>query len=364
MSDQKVSQYSRKRYLGYSVILILTVIACQLPNKIVESLSLSKGEPTSAEKSLPTARSLKDTVTLSFTPFQGQYPEQPILETPALPDLTSEPFHTPANEEYPVSSEPPVASSSFQSVTTPYPQQGLDAYPVGTVVSQNEALLTSTQGTAYPGAVFSQTPTSSTETYPGQETLKNLASATIGTKPVSYPGPTLLFTLSPPTFLPAGPPIITLTATPNKVIIPPSITPTATRTPFLTPTPTLTFTPTPTRTPLPAPPWLNVRIRATDPKTVELASGKPQLIQFFAYWSGPSLAMAPIIAGLENEYSSRVGFVYIDIDNPASEPLQEILGFKREPHFFLLNGEGKLMSEWIGYATLEELRSKIEAVIP
>ena len=73
--------------------------------------------------------------------------------------------------------------------------------------------------------------------------------------------------------------------------------------------------------------------------------------------------MAPIVAGLEREYGSRVEFVFLDIDNPKSEILQRLLGFEREPHFFLINGAGKVLYEWIGYATVEEMRRKIETII-
>ena len=50
-----------------------------------------------------------------------------------------------------------------------------------------------------------------------------------------------------------------------------------------------------------------------------LATGKPQLIEFFAFWSGPSLAMSPIVKGVEKEYARRVNFVYLDIDDPATK---------------------------------------------
>jgi hypothetical protein len=76
--------------------------------------------------------------------------------------------------------------------------------------------------------------------------------------PVVYPGPGVY----PP---PAA-------GTVEPTMIEPA-TPTASAT--LPPTPT--FTPRPTRD-------INQELHATDPSTVQLASGKIQLIEFFAYW--------------------------------------------------------------------------------
>jgi thioredoxin-like negative regulator of GroEL len=104
-------------------------------------------------------------------------------------------------------------------------------------------------------------------------------------------------------------------------------------------------------------------IVATDPSTVKLAAGKPQLVEFFAYWSGPSLAMAPIIQGVEKEYTGRVGFVYLDIDDPATEPFKRQLFFRTEPHYFLLDAQGKVLRQWMGYLTVDELRQALDAAL-
>ena len=137
-----------------------------------------------------------------------------------------------------------------------------------------------------------------------------------------------------------------------------------TRTPFLTPTPTITYTPTPTRTPLPVPPWVSVQLHATDPRTVQLAAGKPQLIEFFAFWSGPCLAMAPVVQGIENEYTGRVGFVFLDIDDPATDIFKQQLHYRMEPHFFLLDANGKVLQQWVGYVTVEQFRQALDSAVP
>jgi thiol-disulfide isomerase/thioredoxin len=104
-------------------------------------------------------------------------------------------------------------------------------------------------------------------------------------------------------------------------------------------------------------------LKASDPRTVRLASGKVQLVQFFAYWSGPSQAMAPLIIGLQNEYKGRVNFVYLDIDNPTNNFYKRQLGFRMEPHFFVLDPQGKIIKQWIGYVTVEQLRKALETAL-
>jgi hypothetical protein len=59
------------------------------------------------------------------------------------------------------------------------------------------------------------------------------------------------------------------------------IAPTPTRIANQDPTESVLNTPSSDRVPLPT---VRSDIEATDPKLVELASGKPQLIEFFAFW--------------------------------------------------------------------------------
>lgn len=199
------------------------------------------------------------------------------------------------------------------------------------------------EGSSYPPAVVTDqpgNPPTPTEPYPG---------GSAGEQP-GFGQPTGDPSLPPQTEAP-----VELQAQP--------ITTTPTLTPFLTATPTSTPTATPTFTPLPPPPWMAAPLKETDPRSVKLASGSVQLVEFFAYWSGSSQAMAPIVQGVEAEYGSRVNFSYLDIDNPASHPLMETLGFESEPHFFVLAPDGKVVKELIGPVTLAELRGAIEAAL-
>lgn len=61
--------------------------------------------------------------------------------------------------------------------------------------------------------------------------------------------------------------------------------------------------------------------------------------------------------GLESTWSDRINFVYLDIDDPRTNPFKSALGFAYQPHLFLLDGEGRVIAQWVGYveaATFEE----------
>ena len=151
--------------------------------------------------------------------------------------------------------------------------------------------------------------------------------------------------------------IVTTPTTAGNVL---TLTPT---TPFpYTLTPQYGTTPVPTLTPIifQIPPWISSELEATDPATVKLVSGQVQFIEFFAFWSGTSQAMAPLVHGLEEQYGSQVRFIYLDIDDPANQPFKEELRYRYQPHFFLIDGEGNILNQWVGYVSVGEFVGSIE----
>lgn len=105
-------------------------------------------------------------------------------------------------------------------------------------------------------------------------------------------------------------------------------------------------------------------LRATDPKLVQLASGKYQFIEFFAFWCPTCKSMAPVINGLEWKYQDRISFVYLDIDDPANKSFKNVLGYKYQPHFFLVDGQGKIINQWLGYVPLENFEAVLMPLFP
>ena len=109
-----------------------------------------------------------------------------------------------------------------------------------------------------------------------------------------------------------------------------------------------------------APPPVKTGLEATNPSTVVLASGKPQLVEFFAFWSSRCQALAPIVHGLEAEYYDEINFVYLDVDDPANASFKEQFDFRDQPQFFLLDGEGQVFKEWVGPIPREEFVAAFE----
>jgi thiol-disulfide isomerase/thioredoxin len=364
-----------------------------LPGEIIQSMRGS-GTPThhTPSPSVATTKSTSQSAPASATPV-AVFTDTPVLAVPsaapAYPggEIPGGPIPSQTNESaYPlttlvVSTTPDLGATNSNTSTPTSGTQGAvpGAYP-GLEVGQ--ATLPA-DNNPYPGE--SQVTASGSEgSYPlpgspaASATPQNSASPTItllsqtqppSSTPVyaitatSSPTPILV---SPTTLSTSGSPntIPTILSSPTATFFVPTETPTPTRTPFLTPTPTVTSTPTPTRTPLPVPPWVSVQLHATNPHTVQLAAGKPQLIEFFAFWSGPSLAMAPVVQGVEKEYSGRVNFVYLDIDDPATDIFKQVLRYRVEPHFFLLDAKGIVLQQWIGYVTVEQFRQALDSAIP
>jgi thiol-disulfide isomerase/thioredoxin len=261
-------------------------------------------------------------------------PEPEMTGSTPYPELASSPGAASTRTAVPTASATPSATATLFTNLFPLAQ---GAYPQPTGETPYPALETPTQEDTYPG------PGAASPVAP---------SMTVTLGPGTTPGASVSLTPSPPLAVPPGgaPGTATLTLAP-------------TQTPYLTPTPTLTATPTRTLTPLPPPPWVSAQLHATDPRTVRLASGKVQLVEFFAFWSGPSQAMAPIVQGLEPEYRNRMNFVYLDIDDPATRIFQSQLGFRTEPHFFLLDAQGHILQQWVGYVTPAQFRQAFDAAL-
>jgi len=73
--------------------------------------------------------------------------------------------------------------------------------------------------------------------------------------------------------------------------------------------------------------------------------------------------MIPIVHGLQAKYSNRIGFVYLDIDDAATRPFKQELGYRVQPHFFLLDAEGNVVQSWLGGISAEELEQAMQKVL-
>jgi len=73
--------------------------------------------------------------------------------------------------------------------------------------------------------------------------------------------------------------------------------------------------------------------------------------------------MAPIVHGLESEFYPDVNFIYLDIDDPATRPFKSELAFRYQPHFFLLDGAGNVITQWLGPVGEDELREALQSAL-
>ena len=86
-----------------------------------------------------------------------------------------------------------------------------------------------------------------------------------------------------------------------------------------------------------------------DPAALVGATGRPQLIEFFAYWCTTCRAMRPTVHGLEATYWGKVEFVYLDIDNPGNSAMMQHYAFTAQPLFVLVAPDGTEIQRWFGY---------------
>ncbi len=332
---------------------------------------------------LPGAAAPSETPLVSPTPVveitaEPDYPPPPATISAYPPPAATLNAYPPAGE---AESYPPPAATidtypgSGESQTSP--DATAEGYPgpqVAVQASQTAATPTATQTAGSP----TPTTTPATETLTATQTIAGNSTLTPTTSPTGdlYPGPGNSSLLTPTTD--AYPGIGTsaanplLTANPTQtdpLFATATSSPTATFTPGPSPTPTATATlvftptPTPTLTRIPMPPWVRSKLRASDPTRVKLASGKVQLVEFFAFWSGACQAMAPLVQGLQERYQTRMNFVYLDVDDPRTAGMRKELGYKLQPQFFLLDESGRVLTSWSGYVKVSDLTLAIDAAL-
>jgi len=284
-------------------------------------------------------------VTSTIQPVDSPYPiPDSGVPTSLQPTQTSGPYPGPE-------SAAPTSVAVAPTSSGPYPGPEITPTKISSPTGVTGATIT---------AAITPTPVNSNP-YPGPGTVLPSATATpvIVSTPSVTPLPSITNTSDAgsrptpsatvpfiPTITPVSSATLVINQSPTPVLAPTS-TPTATPSP--TPTPTATWTP------VPPPPWIGSDLRASDPSTVELASGRVQFIWFFAFWDGPSQAMASMIHGLEAEYNGQMNFIYLDIDDPANQVFKDHLGYRSQPHFFLLDRQGTVLQQWSGYVTAGSL---------
>ncbi len=66
--------------------------------------------------------------------------------------------------------------------------------------------------------------------------------------------------------------------------------------------------------------------------------------------------------GLEAKYAGQIDFVYLDIDDSNTASFKSRLGYRYQPHLFLLGGAGNVLQQWVGFTAEGELEAALESV--
>lgn len=94
-----------------------------------------------------------------------------------------------------------------------------------------------------------------------------------------------------------------------------------------------------------------------------LANEKPTTIEFYADWCSSCQSMAADNLSLEQEYSDRMNFVMLNVDN--TKWLPEITKYRVDgiPRFIFLDSQNQLIGDTTGAIPREIMAANIEAAI-
>ncbi len=114
----------------------------------------------------------------------------------------------------------------------------------------------------------------------------------------------------------------------------------------------------------PSPTRVQIALSPTDADTVEIAAGRPQLFMFYADWCTLCMSMAPVMLNLESQYRERINFIYLNVEDHETKALQQALGYQliSNPHLYLIDSQGNVLREWVGYVKIESLQEALRSV--
>jgi hypothetical protein len=73
--------------------------------------------------------------------------------------------------------------------------------------------------------------------------------------------------------------------------------------------------------------------------------------------------MAPIVHGLEEIYTGDINFVYLDIDDPATNDFKKYFGYRVQPEYYLIDQNGEVIHTWFGQVPPEVFMTTFDQAI-
>ncbi len=281
-------------------ILIETAPAAY-PGPVSDVPTLTGNDIAQPPFAYPAPDSIAPTMSVYLNPTPVAYPA-PSTDLPALLAPTDNPYPGPGGAQ----AGPPVptANTAAPTADSPYPAPQSSQSPVATLPISN---------TPAPGDNSPYPPPQSTNAV-------QTTSTAFGT-----PEPTQTNGQSSPQSFPSQE--SSTSETPSTVVFPSTM------------------------------PVIRTNFTATDPSTVKLSSGKVQLIVFYADWCPICKSMAPVLNLLGDQYTGKLIFSYLDVDNSANLTFKTALGYRYPLQIFLLDGQGKVLKQWSGYVGPDELQA-------